>query len=151
MPDSQRSAVYKWERTVWGRRFFGTELTLAECEELIAQVWKDYGKAHPPRVTDGRGRRSAIGSVWRIALPRNLRTEAAVLHEAAHALLSPGNHSHDGVFATLMLQLWKRYTNADTSGWRKVGAIQKPRRVRFATVKETDRASGRARVLKSKA
>ena len=51
--------------------------------------WARSGRPKPPKVTNGRGARSAryIPAEHRIALPRGLRGRNVVLHELSHALI----------------------------------------------------------------
>ena len=132
--DSQRSAVYRWERSM--SEWPGQSLSLDDCKELIAKVCTTY-HIHIPTVRDGRGTRVARGGAWIINLPRWARTDIVVLHECAHSIICclhiPGA-SHGKVFATLFLLLLKRFSNVDTVRARKLGITQRPRRVHFASI-----------------
>lgn len=145
MADSQRSALYSWERSLPQWTGHGT-LTLDECKALIARVWADYRPgATPPTVTDGRAARSARGSSWSIKLPRWSRSPMVVLHETAHGLTMTQDDWHGPVFATLCLELWARYVPGfDKVAARKAGIAQRPRRVHFATVAACPRPVSRA-------
>jgi len=133
--DSQRSAVYTWERALpaWP----GPPLSLFECQELVARVWHDHLEAPAPRLTDGRSRRTAcyVYEDHEIRLPRWSRTVMVVLHEAAHAILwssIPTAAGHGPEYARLYLDMLERYAgvDADVARWR--GSRQRPRRVAFA-------------------
>jgi len=109
--DSQRSAVYTWERALpaWP----GAPLSLFECQELVARVWHDHLEAPPPSVTDGRSRRTAC----------------------AHAILwavLPGTAGHGPEYARLYLDMLERYADVDPDVARWRGSHQRPRRVHFA-------------------
>ena len=133
MADTQRSAVYAWERTLPQWDNHGT-LSLDECEALVAKVWADYRPGStPPPIGDGRGRRSAGGAPWGIFLPRWSRSPMVVLHEAAHAMTL--KDLHGPIFATLCLELWSRYVPGfDKVAARRAGIAQRPRRVHFEAV-----------------
>ncbi|NKB86703.1 MAG: hypothetical protein GKS06_00580 [Acidobacteria bacterium] len=133
--DSQRSAVYTWERKLpaWP----GPPLSLPECQQLVARVWNDHLDAPAPHVTDGRSRRTAcyVYDDHQIRLPRWSRSLMVVLHETAHAHLwaaLPNAAGHGPEYARLYLDLLERYAGVDpeTARWR--GSRQRPRRVRFA-------------------
>lgn len=133
--DSQRSAVYAWERALpsWP----GTPLALLECQELVSLVWHEHMGPRPPRVTDGRARRTAcyVYDDHEIRLPRWSRSEMVVLHEAAHAILwaaLPEAAAHGPEYARLYLDLLARYAGVDPDVARWRGAHQRPRRVHFA-------------------
>jgi hypothetical protein len=66
-----------------------------------------------------------------------------VLHETAHSILlrhSSQDDGHGKVFAALVLELWARFAGVPKGAARTAGVHQKPRRVRFATKVELDRA-----------
>lgn len=131
--DSQRSAVYAWERQV-ARKYpaLKRELTLEQCREMVHRVWEDYfgSASKPPEILDGRGRRRACGGRWSISLPRWSRSPYVVLHETAHAF--GAHHQHGPNFARLYLELMNRYEGIPLGETRTLGVHQKPRRVRFA-------------------
>ena len=132
--DSQRGAVYKWGDTLLGKfPHLGRELTLAECVDYVYRVWYDY---HPysgvPRVSDGRGRRSACGNRRYISLPRWARDPGTVLHEIAHSLQTEMPW-HGPQFARLFLELLAHYEGVPKSAAKSLGVHQRPRRVRFAS------------------
>jgi hypothetical protein len=153
--DSQRAAVYSWERALEQLLPAAAtrRLSLVECDLLVVRVWSDYGHpCRPPTVTDGRCRRSAAYNARtnEIKLPRWARSQLVVLHEVAHALTPavlfetvkrPRPHrqgflpaSHGPEFARLALDLFARYLPLAKGEIRSLGVNQKPRRVRFARV-----------------
>ena len=141
--DSQRNAVYAWEGTVKAR-WPGEAMPLDECRALVARVWGDYSPGvAPPQVTDGRGTRWARGSRRRVNLPRWARTPIVVLHETAHSL-SPTGPWHGPEFATLVIELWARYTKIPKAEARRVGIQQRPRRVHFARLADVPKPRSRA-------
>ena len=83
--DTQRQRLYDWEGDTVPQ---GPTLSLEDCQHIVDQVWADYhDESDPPAVVDGRGRRNAGGSRYKISLPvwaRNLRT---VLHEVSHSIV----------------------------------------------------------------
>jgi hypothetical protein len=109
--DQQREKCYKWERSYlhktfdvsesthhWRQaasgRFYkettlnGTVLSLEDSQKVVNKIWQSrYGKTSiPPTVYDGRRRRSACGSRYRIDLPRWSRNPVVIAHETAHAM-----------------------------------------------------------------
>lgn len=131
--DSQRQALYNWERAIidrWPECNRG--LSLAECRQLIEQVWEDYRPGQqPPEVQDGRGCTSARGGRWRLVLPRWSRTQIVVLHEIGHSLASESPW-HGPIFARLFLELMGHYAKVPTGEAKSMAVHQRPRRVRFA-------------------
>jgi hypothetical protein len=135
--DSQRSAVYAWEKSL--PEWPGEALSLAGCQELVRRVWGDHLHTDAPLVTDGRGRRRACYAPHnhQIRLPRWSRTSLVVLHEVAHAILfvseSPDSRAHHGPeFARLYLNFLHHYGDVDLSRARSRAVHQRPRRVYFA-------------------
>ena len=133
--DNQRTAVYRWEDVVKKQFPEVVEpMTLDECKALVQQVWNDYRPdAEPPTVYDGRGRRRASGSRWRIMLPVWARTKLVVLHEIGHSL-QKSEPWHSPEFARLCLELWVHYASLPRLRVKMLGTQQKPRRVRFASL-----------------
>lgn len=82
--DTQRQKAYDWERKhlALGR---APNLTLSECEELIAKVCERYG-VPKPRLKDGRGCTYARGGEHAITLPLWSRSLVVTLHEVAHTI-----------------------------------------------------------------
>lgn len=135
--DSQRSALYAWERAL--PEWPGREMSLAGCQELVRRVWGDHLRSDAPLVTDGRGRRRACYAPHnhQIRLPRWSRTSMVVLHETAHAILfatdAPDDRAHHGPeFARLYLNLLYHYDGIDLSRARSAAIHLRPRRVYFA-------------------
>jgi len=136
MNDSQRGAVYKWERAVKARwpSCCDEPMTLDECKELVRKVWSDYRPGEtPPEVKDGRGTRIARGGRWTINLPVWARRAWVVLHETAHSLdIDRHCPAHGRVFATLFLEMLAHYAGVPQAEARRMGIQQRPRRVHFA-------------------
>ncbi len=133
--DSQRSAVYAWERRLPG--WPGECLTLGGCQQLLCEVWGEYLSSDAPLVTDGRGRRSACYAAepHQVRLPRATRALFVVLHEAAHGILhqaAPEAAHHGPEFARLYLNLLHRYAGIELSRARALATHQRPRQVHFA-------------------
>lgn len=161
--DTQRSAVYKWERRVAkeeGVPSFGNRLlTLPQCEVLIRRIWGDYCSPliPPPRIADGRGTRHPRGCAAWVNLPVRGRSPIVVVHEVTHALQDiasiwpdrterrPG---HGRGFAALFLDLLSSYLHFDSVRMRRMGIDQKPRRVHFAPLRSIPAPlEGKRRVL----
>jgi len=133
--DSQRSALYAWERRLPG--WPGEVLPLGACQETIRAVWGDYLRTAAPLVTDGRGRRSAcyVPESHQIRLPRAARAVFVVLHETAHGIVRqtiPTAAHHGPQFARLYLNLLHRYAGVGLSRARALATHQQPRQVHFA-------------------
>lgn len=130
--DTQRSAVYAWEKNVQSLNPQLTrKLTLAECRAYIVRVWNDYRPGtEPPRLSDGRGRRRACASRWEIKIPVWARQPFTVLHEVAHSLTPV--EGHGPVFARLYFELLVHYEGVGAKEARAMAVHLKPRRVRFA-------------------
>lgn len=106
--DSQRLKMYKWEREL--RKQYGVEPTLSmeECAALVKKICKDFfGVA--PRVTDGRGRRSACYKQQAnvICLPKWSRSAVVVCHEVAHWVYRHNNRveSHGAEFMRTFIEI----------------------------------------------
>lgn len=141
--DGQRGAVYAWEGTI-AREFpdLKRKLDLAECTALVHRIWNDFHHSAPPRVTDGRSRRSAYGNRYRIALPRWSRQAYVVIHETCHALTEK-EPPHGRHFARLLLELLAYYEKVPVGTMRSLGVHQKPRRVHFAKSEEVPKRKSR--------
>jgi hypothetical protein len=91
--DSQRSAVYAWERRVGlvSDRPKAAPLSLDDVRTLAEKLWVGYmgSKKNMPTVKDGRGRRSACyaPSDNSLRFPKWGRQEGVVAHEVAHAIV----------------------------------------------------------------
>lgn len=166
MRDTQKSKVYKWERSLpsWlpclqrGRGFLPerchTPMTLDECNRLNNKVWRLYFSEQSvgPMIHDGRGCRVAIGGAFDLKLPRWVRFPAGVLHEIGHAIVGRAQMhrnvhrpltererwpaAHGPEFASLLVSLLSRY--ADTGMSR--GALARSARaagVKLATAAAT--------------
>lgn len=142
--DSQRGAVYAWERKV-AQEYpsLRVALTLPGCADLVRRVWHDYRPGKPmPDIRDGRGRRNAAGSPRAIWLPVWARQPYIVLHEVAHSL-APESPWHGRVFARLLVDLLVRYGDVPRDVVLRAGRTQKPRRVWFAKVAACPRPASR--------
>lgn len=133
--DTQRSAIYAWERRLPG--WPGASLTLGECQAFVCHVWGDHMRGDAPLVTDGRGRRRAcfVPELHQIRLPRSARTTLIVLHETAHAILWAHDAAlahHGPEFARLYLTLLYGYAGMPLSRARSLAVHLRPRRVHFA-------------------
>lgn len=118
--DSQRSKLYKAEHVAWIDRQTRYD-DLDACVEYLRKVWTsewtrsqfDRARAWPlPKVVDGRGTRSATGSIRRINLPRWARTDWVILHECAHAL-TPERPAHGRAFARTFLALVQHFIGVE--------------------------------------
>lgn len=142
--DSQRSAVYAWEKQI--ERLFELDFTytLPATKKMIDRLWIRYGWQQPqPQVTDGRSRRSACYKpiIHKIAIPRSGRRPVVIIHEVGHALLRKyKGAAHDKVFAKLVFEMLCQELKLDRHKLRWLGMYQKPRRVRFATKKQLNDA-----------
>lgn len=120
--DSQRSAVYAWERASFPR--MEPMRTVEEVEEYLRPIWRSergrYGLAKRaiPNVHHGHwGQRSALAYVGgnTISLPRWARTPVVILHELAH-LLVDGNRrggAHGPRFVGVFIGLAARHLGLD--------------------------------------
>ncbi len=137
--DSQREAVYTWERSLpweWesglrpistgrnpetGTEFFdyrqrhaGPEMSLELCRELVRRAARRW-RISCPRVLNGGGHRNAAfydGHPGAIALPKWGRQPIVVLHEVAHAVLQTHCRdvaAHGPEFTTVCLDLWAAF------------------------------------------
>ena len=101
MRDFQVSRVYNWEWVALLSLPQNWKLvTVKECQVLVEKIWLREGRSpHTiPKVTDGRGRRSASSKRGKIAIPYDMRQSVVVCHEVAHELLPKGRkHTEDFV------------------------------------------------------
>jgi hypothetical protein len=118
--DTQRSKLYQWERETFGLREARAPVTLREVEHLLGRIARHYKVSRVPAVLDGRGRNSPGWSPHRYAvqLPRQARTRADALHEAAHWLVDclywgrePAWHGPE--FLGVLMYLLVKYGEAD--------------------------------------
>lgn len=130
--DSQRSALYRWERALPG--WPGPRFSLADCQGLVNRIWHDAGTGSRPEVRDGRGRRHACycPSTHQIRLPRWSRSRMIVLHEIAHALLRRREDLawHGPEFAGVYLDLLVRHAGVALAEALASAGAQRPRKVR---------------------
>lgn len=116
--DFQRAKVYRWERAHVHTMLRPSPLPLAECSDLVREVFYWYEKPlvtlgwAPPQVTDGRGRRHACGSRDVIKLPRWARQRTIVLHECAHGMASDG---HGPEFMARYIELLEEFASMDVT------------------------------------
>jgi hypothetical protein len=106
----QSEYVYAWEIETFPERG-NCALTLDQCRELIAKIWKGTLNlsGDVPPVADGRG--SIYARVYKdvIHLPRWSRNRLIVIHELAHCVTSMMNHdrsvAHDGLYMQVYLTI----------------------------------------------
>lgn len=152
--DSQRSAVYKWERAVVKKFNLDASLNLSECQAYTNWVWAKWYKSQPPLIKDGRGRRSACHYYdWRIGrsvikLPKPARSHWYILHEIAHAMLwskKNGEPPHGKMFARLLLDLFCSEFKLPLAEVKRIGIQQSPRRVKFSPLSKMGHVHSRYR------
>lgn len=130
--DSQRQRIYDMGSALPSGR---DGLSLTECAAVVFWAWQQYGMTGTPRIADGRRRRSAAYLYdGTITLPRIMRNERIVLHEAAHSIIDKkiGRTSiaaHGPEFARVYTDLLVRRKLATAS---RVRAAAKTHRVRIA-------------------
>jgi len=107
--DFQRSKVYSWQQSVFGRPT--EKLTLEQCAELAEKIC-----GFKVIVKDGRGRRKACAyqGSRTIALPKWARNERVVIHECAHLLTDREHASHGAQYMKNYIELLEKY--GPTSG-----------------------------------
>lgn len=129
--DSQRSKVYRWEdriSKVFRHHGFDRDLSLEECEELVAQVLDYYDEDEQPRVVDGRGTTRARGSAYRISLPVWSRTELIVIHETCHCIKSrigARGASHGPEFVRIELNVLSKHFGIKQAALRHTARVCK--------------------------
>jgi hypothetical protein len=115
----QRKKIYDWE----ARLPDGGPLSLAQCQAFVDHVAAASG-IEAPRVSDGRGRRSAAyTSSHEIRIPVRYRTRRTLLHEMAHALAEAEvverEPAHGPTFALIYLELLSTHLDLDLSALRE--------------------------------
>ena len=143
--DSQRSKLYRAEHEAFGEAWSKNgHFTLPQAEAYVKRVWRSKFVQnkfpltvinHVPRVTDGRGRRKAAGSISHIKLPRWARTKPVILHEIAHALSVADREAHGPMaahgwqFARRFIVLVQRFLGKEEA--RKLKTAFRKHRVRY--------------------
>ena len=127
--DSQRQKVYDAEKAAFLDAFWAPldDNSIEGARRYVKQVigskrWAtlalryDYPSSNITiAVKDGRGRRSACASTWRVSLPVHTRSKPIILHELAHTLTNhqrklPG---HGWLFCRAYLDLVSTFIGAD--------------------------------------
>lgn len=159
--DSQRSAVYRWERECAKRwpDLLSHNMTPGEIRALVARVWSDYRgseKGMPEiRIATPSARGGAWANRFRMRIPAWGRRPWVVLHETAHSLLAgaPGGQpdgAHGPTFARLLLELFERYAGVPLAEAKSIGVnltrdpFNATRRVHFARAAATPSPESRA-------
>jgi hypothetical protein len=142
--DSQRSAVYAWERSLDGVRMFHEMLNLEEVAEFVGHVWPKergrYGRARSKAPTIRRvhmGQTSAISHGNEVSFPRWSRNPWVILHELAHELLPSGEH-HGPRFVGCLIGLAARHMGLDRD-WLVESALAAGLKVNVGSVGATPR------------
>lgn len=93
--DSQRQAVYDWEKRVGCWEFSASKpdlLTHKEIETLVHKLWTGYtGNINVPKVGRSHGRRGRACYKTRsheVVFPKWARQPGMVAHEVAHAIVA---------------------------------------------------------------
>lgn len=138
MRDSQRQAVYHWERKV-GRVYNldRQKLTLDESKLYAGYIWNKYVSPHrgPITVKDGRGRKAACYELFNtIKLPRWSRYPQVIIHEIGHGIIPNNFAAHGREFSKWVYEVWCRELKLPRNTVRMFAVHQKPRRVRFVTL-----------------
>jgi len=112
--DTQQLDVYRWEED-FHEDIYGMEdpalLSLNECQSLVDQVCICWGVL-PPKVEDGRGRKTACATPEIIRLPRSYREGISIIHEACHAVryhFDNKGEAHDSKFVRLCIECYSSY------------------------------------------
>lgn len=91
----------------------GCYLSIKDCQKFVDTVWAELGLSSSPKVSDGRGTRSARSWGDKIMLPKWSRNFTVLTHELAHCIAdlidSDDNHDHGGIFIYVYLTLLARY------------------------------------------
>lgn len=142
MRDSQRQAVYNWERQMERTFKLDQTMPLDHCQDFIRYIWRKYANRYlnVPEAHDGRRRRRACWEVWGpqravIKLPRRLRTKWIIIHEIGHGILYGAKVAdHGREFAKWVYEVYCRELKLPRQTVRSLAVHQKPRRVRFVTL-----------------
>ena len=157
--DDQRERLYRWERDApLLKPFWKATLSLEACADLAARASDLFGLL-PPKIGDGRGRLHACESNGTLKLPKWARSEAVVIHEAAHYVTGhvygQGSAWHGPEFVAVYLAMLARLLGLDFDALKR-SAFDADLYVRTARVIEpvTEREArrlARVRVAWSKA
>ena len=122
--DIQRSKVYKWQRSFFGRDYDRSVWTEDQCVKYINEAykwWTSNKDANPVKVNFLNGFNRPSSSYFRpasncIALQKNIHTNPIVCsHELAHYIqhndVCRGEASHGPVFMRIMLTLIDKFTD----------------------------------------
>ena len=149
MRDSQRSKLYRAEKAAFECFDREPEMTLADCQKLVDRAMRFFREISSPRVSDGRGRRTAWASLWEIRLPRWSRRRMWVLHEVAHTIsrrLARRKRrpiqGHGKEFARTYMKLVRRFIGRAEADLLKLSFSQ--HRVKHV-VRETSKEKGAAK------
>ena len=149
MRDSQRSKLYRAEKVAFECFDTEPEMTIAECQKLVDRAMRFFREITSPRVSDGRGRRTAWASKWEIRLPRWSRRRMWVLHEVAHTIsrrLAARKRrpiqGHGKEFARTYIKLVRRFIGRAEADLLKISFTH--HRVKHV-VRETRKQKGEAR------
>ena len=115
--DNQRSKIYKAEQAVdHGESFESIQQVNEYCDKILTNQW--FNKQFPHRkfkkfrISDGRGRRTACGSLsGKMKFPKWSRTELTILHEVAHTVTNE-KPAHGVQFAKNLLFLVYEFMGA---------------------------------------
>lgn len=117
--DSQRSRVYAWEQQYRARV---GRLSLETCEHIVKQAYYCFDLTFEGTVRSGRGH-TARGGVVKVTLPDWARTDAVVLHEAAHGitymLAGYTVAAHGPEFVRVLTELFGRFGVEDSEHARR--------------------------------
>ena len=123
--DSQRSKVYKAERTLPQYRQNG--MSIEDVREFVDKIMDSnwlkgkypYAYGHSKVIVkDGRGRRKAGGCFTYITMPKWSRSKLVVLHELAHSITERQYvgcqvASHGREFCSILISLTRRWISKD--------------------------------------
>lgn len=113
--------VYRWEAGHI-KKYDDTFLTLSQCENIIKEIWYSERSSFHPRLSDGRGAKTARATRECIFLPRCHRKMYVVLHELSHSLLMDdcgtkylydNCYNHGSSFLNKYINLLSQHMNFD--------------------------------------